>query len=115
MSVRPPPPEFARAYPEFYRWLLPRLNFIAREFPNWQATSWYRSPSRNFIVGGAARSQHLLAWAVDFTGPRDEAAFMLATARSVGLVAVDESDHIHLQMYPAGVIPAQFFPRQFIV
>ena len=115
MSVRAPPPELVRAYPEFYAWLLPRLNLIARTFPNAQATSWWRSNARNFEVGGAARSQHLLAWAVDFAGPRDEAQGMVELAQALGMVAVDEGDHVHVQMYPAGVIPERFFPRQFSV
>jgi len=115
MSLQAPPLAFARAFPEFYRWLLPRLNELARTFPNWQATSWYRTPGRNFEVGGAARSQHLLAWAADFSGPRDQARAFVELARRRGLVAVDEGDHVHVQMFPAGVIPDRFFPRNFSV
>lgn len=115
MSIQSPPAQLVNAYPDFYRWLLPRLNLIARTFPNWQATSWWRSNARNLDVGGAPRSQHLLAWAVDFAGPRDQSRQLVALAESVGLVAIDEGDHVHVQMFPAGVIPARFFPRNISV
>lgn len=115
MSLRSPPAQLVNAYPEFYGWLLPRLRFIARTFPNAQPTSWYRSQARNFEVGGSPRSQHLLAWAADFSGPRDEARSMVELGRQLGLVAVDEGDHVHFQMYPAGVVPARFFPRNISV
>lgn len=115
MSVIAPPAQLVNAYPDFYRWLLPRLNLIARTFPNSQPTSWWRSNARNLDVGGAPRSQHLLGWAVDFAGPRDESRQMVAMAQDLGLTAVDEGDHVHLQMYPAGVIPDRFFPRNFSV
>lgn len=112
-QLESPPLELVNAYPEFYRWLLPRLNMIAAMFPNWKPTSWWRSVGRNFEVGGDPRSQHLLAWAVDFVGPRDEARGLIALIRSVGLVGVDEGDHVHVQMFPAGVIPDRFFPKRF--
>lgn len=115
MSLTAPPAQLVNAFPDFYRWLLPRLNLIARSFPNAQATSWYRSPARNLEVGGAVRSQHLLGWAADFQGPRDEAARMVELGRGLGLVGIDEGDHVHFQMYPAGVVPPWFFPLQFSV
>lgn len=115
MSLQAPPAQLVNAYPEFYRWLLPRLNLIARTFPAAQPTSWWRSSARNLEVGGAVRSQHLLAWAVDFAGPRDEAMAMVELARNIGMVAVDEGTHVHVQMYPRGVVPIGFFPRRTIV
>ena len=115
MSVSAPPPSLVAAFPAYFRWLLPRLSFLARTFPNWQPTSWFRTPARNFVVGGAPQSQHLLAWAVDWTGPRDEAQRFVAVAQSLGVVAIDEGDHVHVQMYPAGVIPSSFFPLNFSV
>jgi len=115
MSLTVPPQQLVNAFPEFYRWLVPRLNHIATSFPNSQPTSWYRSPGKNFEVGGSVRSQHLLGWAADFAGPRDEAAAMVALGKGLGLVGVDEGDHVHFQMYPAGVVPPWFFPIQFSV
>jgi len=110
VSLLAPPRQLVDAYPDFYRWFVPRVQLIQRIFPAWQPTSWWRSSSRNLEVGGAVRSQHLLAWAADFAGPRDEAAQLVAVARQLGFTAVDEGDHVHLQMYPAGVIPDRFFP-----
>jgi len=115
VSLTAPPAQLVNAYPEFYRWLVPRLQLIARTFPNSQPTSWWRSAGRNFEVGGASRSQHLLGWAADFAGPRDEARQMMLLANQIGLVAIDEGDHVHVQMFRAGVVPASFFPRQFSV
>jgi len=114
MSVQAPPAQLVNAYPDFYRWLLPRLNLISTLFPNAQPTSWWRSNARNLDVGGARNSQHLLAWAVDFAGPRDESRKLVAVAERLGLVAVDEGDHVHVQMFRAGVIPDRFFPGESI-
>lgn len=115
MSLQSPPAQLVNAYPEVYRWLVPRLQLMQRIFPAAQPTSWWRSNARNFEVGGAARSQHLLGWAADFSGPRDEARQMVAVARALGLVAIDEGDHVHLQTFRAGVVPDRFFPERFSV
>lgn len=72
-------------------------------------TSWGRTRSRNRAVGGAARSQHLVWTAADFAGPKwakDEAR---RRAKRAGLVALDEGDHLHLQLYRAGQIPESVF------
>lgn len=65
-------------------------------------TSWYRDPTHNAAVGGHPQSQHLLGLAIDLVaGPGDGPAVAQA-ARAVGLIAVEEGDHIHLQARPAG-------------
>lgn len=115
MSLQSPPFELLRRYPDFYRWLLPRFSLILQLFPDAQPTSWYRTEARNFEVGGAPRSQHLLGWAVDFSVRRGEARQMVSVGTALGLVAIDEGDHVHFQMFPAGVIPDRFFPPSFEV
>lgn len=64
---------------------------------NLTLTSWYRSPRANAAAGGHPASQHLLGLAADFVG-RDSGE-LVRRARSLGLIAVAEPDHIHLQLY----------------
>jgi hypothetical protein len=74
-------------------------------------TSWGRSRARNAAVGGKPRSQHLVWTAADFAGPtwaKDEAR---RRARSLGLIAFDEGDHLHVQLFPAGVIGDDTYDR----
>jgi uncharacterized protein YcbK (DUF882 family) len=69
------------------------------------ATSWYRDPAHNRSVGSvSADSQHLLGLAIDVAGRRAELLDFARAARSVGLVAVDEGGHVHVQLFPAGWI-----------
>lgn len=66
------------------------------------ATSWYRSPERNAQVGGSPWSQHLVGWGLDVVGP---GANQFAKAvRARGMIAVVEADHVHVQLFPAGVL-----------
>ncbi len=61
-------------------------------------TSWIRSVSRNARVGGAANSRHMLGLAVDIVLDRDQDLEMfLSDCRRLGLRAIDEGDHIHVQ------------------
>lgn len=61
-------------------------------------TSWLRSPLHNVEVGGQPTSYHLVALAVDIILDKGEDvdAFKTEAAR-LGLSALDERDHIHLQ------------------
>jgi uncharacterized protein YcbK (DUF882 family) len=110
MPVLSPPAQFVRAYLPVYQYLVPRLNFLAERFPEARPTSWYRSRADNVRVGGAPQSQHRLGFAADFSPVRREDYQRLAgLARAVGLVAVVESDHVHVQTFLAGVLPARLF------
>jgi len=115
VSLESPPSELVDRYLGFYEWFVPRLNVMAELFPNAVPTSWYRSEAKNMAVGGSTYSQHLLAWAVDWAMPRGENRDMVLLARELGMVGVDEGDHVHIQMYPAGVIPKTFFPQRIYV
>ncbi len=88
--------------------------WLAAVYSTWQGvpearpTSWFRDPVTNRSVGGHPRSQHLWAGAIDFAIPyagdhrRDPRALELAQrARREGLVPVVESDHVHIQTFPA--------------
>lgn len=118
MPLEAPPPHVSSqpGFAQVYQYLLPRLNFMAREFPFAEPTSWWRSQGRNVQVGGDPRSQHLLAFAADWSrlnaGERDR---FCRTARGIGLICVDEGDHVHVQTFPRFTLPAQLFARQFSV
>jgi len=72
-------------------------------------TSWHRTRSHNREVGGVDASQHLVATAWDVSGPDQD--LYAARAASSGLVVVDEGDHIHVQLFRAGVLPAWVFDQ----
>lgn len=109
-QLRAPPLELAELYPEFFQYLLPRLSFLLDAFPTAIPTSWWRSAARNMEVGGAVYSQHRLGWAVDWQlVERSQNREMVSLANLIGLVGVDEGDHVHVQMYPAGVIPKSLY------
>jgi len=57
----------------------------------------------NAAVGGDPRSQHLIATAIDVTTSVPHV--LAAEARRVGLVAVVEPDHVHLQHFGAAQSP----------
>lgn len=108
-QLQPPPIELIQRYADFYLWLVPRLRFLSDEFPAAIPTSWWRSSARNMAVGGATYSQHLLGWAVDWSLDPGRNRDLVRVAEEIGLVGVDEGDHVHVQMYPAGVIPKTLY------
>lgn len=67
-------------------------------------TSWFRTFDENISEGGDPESQHLFALALDLDVPRGSVSRVLEAARAVGLVAVDERTHVHLQLFPAGAL-----------
>jgi uncharacterized protein YcbK (DUF882 family) len=85
-----------------YRHLLTAINPIGLVDPSARVTSWYRDADHNRSVGGSPQSQHLYGFALDITSDRPE--LVIAAARSAGLHVVDEMDHIHLQLFPAGFL-----------
>jgi len=66
-------------------------------------TSWMRTIAQNDRVGGNSASQHLIGTAADFV-PRGSTtqSELVAALRGVGLIAVDEGDHVHTQLFSAG-------------
>jgi len=70
--------------------------------PSLNLTSWYRDPATNARVGGAPQSQHLLGLAIDVDGDPAELDRFAVLAQHVGLTAVLEQSHLHIQALPAG-------------
>ncbi len=113
MTVRGPPRGLVQRFLPQYIYLLPRLVFLGEQFPAAIPTSWYRDFVANFRAGGNEFSQHLLAFAVDWDFmDRGEYEHFAGHARAIGLVAVVESDHVHVQLFPAGVLPAGLFNQE---
>jgi len=83
---------FSRAVPLFY------------EFPGLLLTSWFRTPEKNRTSGGDRESQHLFALAWDLDAGRQAAERLTDAASRRGLVAVNEGDHVHVQLFPAGAL-----------
>jgi len=87
--------------PGIYRSFFDRLE-RAHQGIRVRPTSFWRSRSENQRVGGAGNSQHLIATALDLTYPtRSERDSAIRAMRSLGLIAVDEGDHVHVQAWPA--------------
>lgn len=70
------------------------VDIVLDQFPG-SVTSWYRTPKRNKLVGGAIDSKHLLGLAVDviFDNELPPAKFL----RRLGLRSLVEQDHIHIE------------------
>ncbi|HYC65650.1 MAG TPA: D-Ala-D-Ala carboxypeptidase family metallohydrolase [Reyranellaceae bacterium] len=68
--------------------------------PELAVSSWWRSPAKNAAVGGSAASQHLIGWALDLApgGPAALARVRNALNWWPLLGAVDEGDHVHVQV-----------------
>ena len=107
MAFNAPPFEIANRFQGPIQGFVGQVLRTAAFFPDITGTSWYRDASDNARVGGAPNSQHLLALAVDAL-VEDRRRFV-SIARHFGLTAVDEGTHVHLQAFPAGVIPRRFF------
>lgn len=62
-------------------------------------TSWIRTPNRNRKVGGHERSNHIVGFGADLV-PDDPAAkaALVAAARKLNLDAIDEGDHVHIEV-----------------
>lgn len=73
-------------------------------------TSLMRSKEHNRKVHGVVNSQHIGGTAGDYVVPEEEKPSFLADAQSKGFVAIDEGDHIHLQL-PKGAGPAAAIPQ----
>jgi hypothetical protein len=73
---------------------------LAEGFPGAKITSLLRTPEHNKEVGGVGNSQHVAGTAGDFVLPKDERGSFIARAREMGLEAINEGDHIHLELPP---------------
>lgn len=77
---------------------LGKITSLAIKYPL-SVTSWIRSPLRNITIGGHEFSLHMLALAVDIVlddmGRKKD---FIKDCRRIGLIAVDEGDHIHVQI-----------------
>ena len=102
MTARVPPTQLLTQDP--WRGLI--FEFVRRVsgtlFQGQTLTSWYRTPDENAAVGGSGESQHLFGIGLDVSGPHLETTKQLA--RRNGLIAVSEPSHLHLQLFPAGVL-----------
>jgi hypothetical protein len=70
--------------------------------PGVRTSSLYRDPENNRRVGGVSNSQHMAGTAGDFVVPAAQKAGFIARARQMGYEAIDEGDHVHVEL-PRGV------------
>lgn len=97
-----------RRFLPVFQHYIPRALLLDSVFGG-QVTSWYRDQVNNDRVGGAPHSQHLLGFAYDVVPPdRVTWPSYAHAARSLGMVAVVEDDHIHVQFFPAGTLSGVF-------
>jgi len=105
VPIQPPPAgvwqPVERFAPGSYGNFLTRLIFGVRDIDPIQATSWWRSPNENRDVGGFPESQHLLGLAVDLV--LDDKQRAVGELVDLGLTAVNEGTHVHVQYWPAGI------------
>lgn len=67
---------------------------------NCSVTSWFRTDMFNEMIDGSSpSSQHLLGLAVDIVpDEEDDWDVVMLDARRLGLIAIPEIDHIHVQV-----------------
>jgi hypothetical protein len=95
------PPSWLLAWPPVARF----LELVRQVEADATPTSWWRSIAHNAAVGGHPYSQHLLGTAADFVPARGWTnGELVAAARRAGLIAQDEGDHVHLQLFAAGTL-----------
>ena len=111
MSLEAPPPVMITEWRPVYVELAKRIVWSMQAAPAAYLTSWWRSADHNRSVGGHPYSQHLLGFAFDFV-VNDRAAeqAFVKRVREAGLVPVLEFDHVHVQAFPAGLLPRNLFP-----
>ncbi len=63
-------------------------------------SSWWRSPIGNQRVGGNPNSQHLLGLAFDLVVPNPQ--LVVTALNRQGVIALNEGDHVHVQLLAAG-------------
>lgn len=103
--IRPPPLELlVSGWLPYISAIVQRANLLLWAVPSATPTSWFRSPEENRDVGGQAESQHLFGLAVDFTGDPGTIARLAGHALALDLTPVQERDHLHIQLFPAGAL-----------
>ena len=107
MAVEVPPPRVLREVLPLVIVFLHRVGSALTNtagFSGLRATSWYRDARANKAVGGHPASQHLLGLGLDVIGPQEVLDRLAIETRGEGLTAIDERSHLHLQLFPPGVV-----------
>lgn len=93
-KVYAPPRDLSRRFVGIYALLLE-----ANIQSGGTITRWWNSIEGNRLRGGDADSQHQIGWAIDVV---PVTAARAAAFRARGLTVIDEGDHLHVQVSPAG-------------
>lgn len=107
MAVELPPERILREVFPLLIVFLNRLGIALADthgFSELRASSWWRDPETNRRVGGHPQSQHLLGLGLDLIGPKEVLERLAIEARGEGLTAINETTHLHLQLFPPGVV-----------
>lgn len=107
MAVRVPPPSVLEHVFPLVLVFLQRVGSAVGNtagFSGLRASSWYRDPEDNRRVGGHPQSQHLFGLGLDVVGAQEVLERLAIEARGAGLTAIEERTHLHLQLFPAGVL-----------
>lgn len=99
MASRLSPAETVQA---FMPWIQTFVGRLLAPPPGHRWSSWYRDENHNASVGGSYESQHRTATAIDIA-PQVPPWFVDSLQRR-GLIVVQEGDHTHIQLWPAGAL-----------
>lgn len=97
MPVLAPPQEIVDHWGMWLWVFVERADRLLTAWPEARLTSWWRSPAHNARVGGHPRSRHLRGTAVDVVLSAGFRRAFIEDAEWVGLRALDEGDHVHVQ------------------
>lgn len=95
--IVPPPRDVIERWGYWLTVFVQRADRLLSVWPEATLTSWWRSPEHNARVGGVPNSRHLRGTAVDVVLPRQFVRPFIGDAEWIGLKAIDEGDHVHLQ------------------
>lgn len=99
-----PPPQFWNR--ELRLFVLIMVSLL-RFFPGVEISSWFRTEPQNIAVGGVPGSLHLRGLAMDLVGPPIALATIADVWTQIGLDAVVETDHLHLELDGPAVGPTR--------
>jgi len=92
----------AETVQEFLPWIRIFVGRLVAPPPGHRWTSWYRDEAKNRDVGGSFESQHRTATGIDIAPVPP--LWWIDTIQRAGLIAVNEGDHLHIQLWPAGAL-----------
>lgn len=96
--LRPPPPSLFSPQVQGFVLLVLVALVVTGTLEQHELSSWFRTREENDAVGGRPDSLHLRGLAMDIVSSASGQARLAQAWQSWGLDALDEGDHVHLEL-----------------